>query len=78
MGRIIGGVLTVVLVVAFLVTAYGFGFLGWEQVAYVGELIVGWTAYTIVIALLYAGLEKLFPNVLCAAAHEDANPRAQP
>lgn len=63
--------LLILLVAGGIATAYRFGMLTQEQFIYVGKLIVGWTAWTAVLAVIYAGLEKVFPNFLCAP-HEDS------
>jgi hypothetical protein len=68
-------VLLILLIAGGLATAYRFGMLTPEQFIYVGKLIVGWTAWTVVIAVLYGLLEKLFPKFLCSA-HEDGAPPA--
>ncbi len=74
MGRILGLVITAVLIVLAGIAAHSFGFLGVEQFLYIGQLISGWLAWTCLVAILYAGLEKLFPGVLCSASHEDLQP----
>jgi hypothetical protein len=73
MGRI-GLVATGVLIVLAMLAAHSFGFLGTDDFLYVGKLLAGWTAYTCVIALLYAGLEKLIPGILCAPPAEESLP----
>jgi hypothetical protein len=42
-----------------------------EQILYLVQMVLGWTAWTCVVAFAYAGLEKLFPHILCAPAAED-------
>lgn len=74
MGKVTGFLL-IVLIAGGLATAYRFGMLTPEQFIYVGKLIVGWTAWTVVVAVIYAGLERLFPNFLCSP-HEDHTPPA--
>jgi hypothetical protein len=48
--------------------AAAFGFLQLEQLVYLVKMIVGWTAWTCLVALIYAGCERLLPNVLCPPA----------
>jgi len=67
--------LLILLITGGLATAYRFGMLTPEQFLYVGKLIVGWTAWTAAVAVLYGLLEKLFPGFLCSA-HEDGPPPA--
>jgi hypothetical protein len=42
-----------------------------EQILYLVQMVLGWTAWTCLVALAYAGLEKLFPDILCAPHAED-------
>jgi len=62
----------IVLLAAAGVVAAMFGFLQLEHLVYVMKLMAGWTAWTIFVALVYAGCERLFPNVLCPPATEDS------
>lgn len=55
----------IVLLAAAGAWALAFDFIKFEQIAYVGKMIAGWTAWTCFVALVYAGLEKLFPDILC-------------
>ena len=71
MDRIFLIALLVLLVAAGIVDAT-FGFLQLEQIVYVVKLIAGWTAWTVVVAVVYAGCEKLFPNLLCPPATKDS------
>jgi hypothetical protein len=50
--------------------AMALGYIQIGQILYVAKLIAGWTAWTCAVALIYAGLEKLFPDVLCAPAED--------
>jgi hypothetical protein len=69
--------LFVAFIAAALVVAWKFGGLGIEQISYLGNMVVGWTLWTVGVAIVYAGLEKLFPSVLCPPPTEDAStPRA--
>ncbi len=70
MGKVYG-LTTLLIVVLALAAAWSFGFVAPEQFAYLGNMIVGWTAWTCFVAVLYAGLEKLFPNLLCSP-HQDS------
>jgi hypothetical protein len=63
--------LGVLLAAAGIVVAT-FGFLQLEQIVYVVKLIAGWTAWTVLVAVVYAGCEKLFPNLLCPPATKDS------
>jgi hypothetical protein len=75
MGQKIGLAVTAVLIVLAMVAANSFGFLGVDDFLYAGKLLAGWTAYVCVIAIVYAGIERLMPGILCTAAPEDtANP----
>ncbi len=62
------GLTLVVLLAA--AAAWYFEFIATEQILYLVTMIAGWTAWTCLVALAYAGLEKLFPNLLCAHAAE--------
>ena len=42
-----------------------------EQILYLVKMVLGWTAWTCLVAVAYAGLEKLFPHILCAPPAED-------
>ena len=42
-----------------------------EQTLYLAQMVLGWTAWTCLVAFAYAGLEKLFPDILCAPHVED-------
>jgi hypothetical protein len=64
--RIFLTVLFIAFIGAALTVAWFFGGLGVDQFIYLATLIIGWTAWTLAIAVLYRLLEKLFPNVLCA------------
>ena len=75
MGRIIGIVVTILLVVLAMLAAHSFGFLGLEQFLYMGQLLAGWLAWTCLVAIIYAGLEKLFPRVLCPPLTDDSKPQ---
>ena len=44
-----------------------------EQILYLVQMVLGWTAWTCLVALAYAGLEKLFPHILCAPPAEDSS-----
>jgi len=54
-----------VLLAAGAAVAWTFGFLQFEQLIYLVKMIVGWTAWTVFVAVVYAGCERLFPNLLC-------------
>ena len=41
-----------------------------EHIVYLGKFIIGWTGWACLVALIYYGLEKLFPGFLCTAHHE--------
>jgi hypothetical protein len=60
-----------VALLAAVAAAWTFGLVKTEQIVYVATMIGGWTAWTCLIALGYAGLEKLFPDRLCAPPAED-------
>jgi hypothetical protein len=45
-----------------------------EQILYLVKMVLGWTAWTCLVALVYTGLEKLFPRILCAPPAEDSPP----
>jgi hypothetical protein len=45
-----------------------------EQILYLVQMVLGWTAWTCLVALAYAGAEKLFPHILCVAPTEDPPP----
>jgi hypothetical protein len=64
--------LLIALILAGLAVAYRFGNLGLDQLIYVGNLIGGWALWVIAVAILYAGLEKLFPNLLCAPPSDES------
>jgi hypothetical protein len=64
--------LLIALILAGLAVAYRFGNLGLDQLIYVGNLIGGWALWVIAVAILYAGLEKLFPNLLCSPPTDEA------
>ncbi len=69
--------LLVAFITAALVVAWKFGGLGIDQMAYLGNMVVGWSLWTLGVAIAYAGLEKLFPSVLCPPPADDASvPRA--
>ena len=70
MGKVYG-LTTLLIVVLALAAAWMFGFVAAEQFSYLGNMIVGWTAWTCFVAVVYAGLEKLFPNLLCSP-HRDS------
>jgi len=72
--------LLIALILAGLGVAYRFGNLGLDQFIYLANLIGGWTAWTVAVAIVYAGLEKLFPNLLCAPPEDPppATPPGQP
>ena len=70
MGKVYG-LTTLLIVVLALAAAWMSGFVAAEQFAYLGNMIVGWTAWTCFVAVVYAGLEKLFPNLLCSP-HRDS------
>lgn len=74
MGQKIGLVATALLIVLAMLAANSFGFLGVDDFIYVGKLIAGWAAYVCLIAILYAGLERLMPSILCAPSQEPAPP----
>ena len=42
-----------------------------EQIFYLVQMVLGWTAWACLVALAYAGAEKLFPHILCVAPTED-------
>jgi hypothetical protein len=42
-----------------------------EQILYLVQMVLGWTAWTCLVGLAYAGLEKLFPDILCRHHAED-------
>jgi hypothetical protein len=71
MGQKFGLIAIAVLVVFALMAANSFGFLGVDDLVYAVKLIAGWTAYVAVIAIVYAGVERLMPGILCTAAPED-------
>ena len=60
-----------VLLAAGGAVAWSFGFLQLEQFVYLVKMIVGWTAWTVFVAVVYAGCERLFPNLLCPPAPRD-------
>jgi hypothetical protein len=60
-----------VLLAAGVTMAAAFGFLQLEQLVYLLKMIVGWTAWTCAVAVIYAGCERLFPNVLCPPAAKE-------
>jgi hypothetical protein len=60
-----------VLLAAGAAMAAAFGFLQLEQLVYLVKMIVGWTGWTCIVALIYAGCERLFPNVLCPPAAKE-------
>ena len=68
--------LLVAFIVAALVVLWKFGGLGLDQLVYVGNIILGWTLWTAGVAIAYAALEKLFPNVLCAPSDDASAPPA--
>ena len=68
--------LLIALILAGLAVAYRFGNLGVDQVIYLANLIGGWTAWVVVVAIAYAGLEKLFPKLLCSPPEDQ--PAATP
>lgn len=78
MGRNLGLAATALLVLLAGLAAHSFGFLGVEQFIYVGQLIGGWLVWTCLVAVAYAGLERLFPRFLCGPLHEDAPPANPP
>jgi hypothetical protein len=61
----------ILLLIAGAAAGYRFGLGTVDQFIYVGKMIVGWTLWTVILAVLYAGLERLFPNFLCAP-HQDS------
>ena len=69
MGKIMWAFL-ILLLIAGAAAGYRFGLGTVEQFIYVGKMIVGWTLWTVVLAAIYAGLERLFPNFLCSP-HQD-------
>jgi hypothetical protein len=71
MERILLSALVVLLLVAGVV-AMAFGFVKLEQIVYVVKMIAGWTAWTAFVAVVYAGCERLFPDLLCAPAAEES------
>ena len=62
----------VVLLLVAGVVALALGFIKLEQIVYVVKMIAGWTAWTVFVALVYAGCERLFPDLLCAPASDDS------
>jgi hypothetical protein len=72
----IGLAVTAFLIVGAGLAAHSFGFLGLDDFLYVGKLIAGWTAYTVVIAIIYKGIELLMPGILCAPNQDPAPPSA--
>ena len=59
------------LLAAGIAVAAKFGFLQLDQLVYLVKMVVGWTAWTCVVAMIYARCENLFPNVLRPPADED-------
>lgn len=60
-----------------LAFAAGRGYSTIEQIAYFIKMIVGWTAWTGFVAIVYAGLEKLLPGLLCTPPSDESSaPRA--
>ena len=45
--------------------AWKLGYVTADQIVYIANMISGWTAWTALVAVAYAGLERLFPGVLC-------------
>ena len=67
----------IVLILALaLVVPWKFGFVTIDQFIYLGQMTGGWLAWTALVAILYAGVEKLFPDLLCPPPVVDPAPRA--
>ena len=50
---------------AGVAVAWNLGYVTTDQIVYIANMICGWTAWTALVAVAYAGLERLFPGVLC-------------
>ncbi|MFL6797518.1 MAG: hypothetical protein ACJ8F3_08920 [Xanthobacteraceae bacterium] len=59
-----------VVVLASAAVAVSLDVLGLEQIVYVLEMIAGWTAWTLVVAVAYAGLERLVPGLRAPVAKQ--------
>ncbi|MEA2987769.1 MAG: hypothetical protein QOG83_480 [Alphaproteobacteria bacterium] len=64
MGKIMG-VFFLLFVAAAIGAASLFGWVSVAQGIYIIKMAAGWAAWVCFVAILYAGLEKLFPGVLC-------------
>jgi hypothetical protein len=62
--------LAVLLLGGAAAAAWKFGFVSFDQLIYLGKMVIGWTAWSGLVALGYAGLERLFPKALHAAHDE--------
>jgi hypothetical protein len=51
--------------------AWQMGYVGGDQIVHVANMLLGWTAWTILIAVAYAGLERLFPDLLRSSHTEN-------
>ncbi len=61
----------IVFIILCLIVGWKFNALGPEQLLYLGKLVAGWLAWVVGVAIVYAGIEKLFPRILTPPLSED-------
>jgi hypothetical protein len=51
--------------------AWKLGYVTPDQMVYITKMVAGWTGWTALVAVAYAGIERLFPGVLCPPRTDD-------